>query len=499
MNRATKLALAVALPAAAIAAVGQSASAATPPIEPPSPDIGVLIPPDFVMLSDDTGTMTVGIPDTWIEVETAPDDGLPFIEAAPDRQVFTDTFDVPGVSYRVVPFNPDTEAEARSWGIISGCDNESVRDYTDGTFAGTQLVFTKCGRDDRAEFHVVAANPGNQALTAVLQIQITGVNQNPILEGILATFNTTGAVRESTTTAPGSSIPTTRCESWRRGGRCFIPPPSAANPPPSAAFPRPSGEVPDDWPALIDSTGALGLSVPRTWTATDVSRGVNDDGSPQPVISATTDFASFVPPMGAEDTYSVPGVIFYAVPMEAITPARLETSAFKEDCTAGPIQTYDDGAYVGYIRSFNSCGGTHSRVVELVANPRIGSVTVVLLVQLTGEPDDEATLDGLLSAFVDYSGFDDVLSGIFTAPTTTATVAAPTTTDAGQAPTTSAHVKDPLVAIQQLVQNQLGLTITTEQASCLLDHASDLDPTSEATTLVNLEDCGVDMLDIPSG
>jgi hypothetical protein len=185
---------------------------------------------------------------------------------------------------------------------------------------------------------------------------------------------------------------------------------------PPAAFPAPSGEVPSDWTELIDETGTFGISVPSAWAATDVSPAADDKGLPQPMISATTDEALFLPPAGTADAYSVPGLIYYAVPMQPITPERLEASAFAEECTAGPIESYDDGAYVGYVRSFDACGGTASRIVELVANPRLGSVTVVLLVQLTGRPDDAATLDGLLSGFVDFSGFDAATMDVLDIP-----------------------------------------------------------------------------------
>jgi hypothetical protein len=247
-----------------------------------------------------------------------------------------------------------------------------------------------------------------------------------------------------------------------------------------ATFPPPSGEVPSGWTELVDDTGTLGISVPSTWAATDVSPAVDDKGLPRPMISATTDEALFVPPEGTPDAYSVPGLIYYAVPMQPITPARLEASAFAEECTAGPIESYDDGAYVGYLRSFDACGGTASRIVELVANPRLGSVTVVLLVQLTGQPDDAATLDGLLSGFVDYSGFDAATMDLLGS-------------------TTPALDSGPLAAIQQLVHGRFGLSITADQASCLVNDATGLGPPSEPATLVTLDNCGVDVLDIPGG
>ena len=77
MRTTTRFALAVGLPVAVLAA-GHSALAATPltpPTEPPSFDLGVTIPADFVTLTDDTGTITVDVPSTWTDVNTAPTEG----------------------------------------------------------------------------------------------------------------------------------------------------------------------------------------------------------------------------------------------------------------------------------------------------------------------------------------------------------------------------------------------------------------------------------------
>ena len=51
-----------------------------------------------------------------------------------------------------------------------------------------------------------------------------------------------------------------------------------------------------------------------------------------------------------------------------------------------PIESYDDGAYVGYIQSFNG-GGTASRIVELVANLRLGSAWSPSLAAAGGRVD----------------------------------------------------------------------------------------------------------------
>ena len=64
-------------------------------------------------------------------------------------------------------------------------------------------------------------------------------------------------------------------------------------------------------------------------------------------------------------------------------------------------------------------------------------------------------------------------------------------------PATSVVVNDPLMVVQQLLQDELGLTITDEQARCLLD--SDVDATDQPSVMAALLACGVDLLDIPAG
>jgi hypothetical protein len=414
MNRASKLALAVVLPIAVLTAAGQTAAATAPPTEPPGTDLGTPVPADFVPLVDDTGTITVEVPGSWTDVDTAPNDALPFIEASTDRQAYNDTFDVPGVTYVATPFNTDTEAAARQFGLEGGCADEVVQPYDDGVFVGSHLIYTECGGGS-AEFHVIAANPANQAFTAMLRIQITGPAEQPILDGILATFNVT-AEAATGSSVPGASTVTTAA----------TPTTATAT---GSAFPPPTGEIPADWTRLVDDTQTIAIAVPSTWTAIDPAPGNNEDGTPLPWISATTDQALFFPAAGTADTFSVPGVIYRAFPYDADTAGRLETSDLHEICAADPVQTYDDGFFVGHIQSFNGCGGTASRVVRVSANPADGSFTADLLIQLTGQPDDAATLNGLLLSF---SQADPGA-----APTTTIGAAAPGTTTPGTTTTTT--------------------------------------------------------------
>jgi hypothetical protein len=172
---------------------------------------------------------------------------------------------------------------------------------------------------------------------------------------------------------------------------------------PADIFPPPTGGVPLDWTPLEDETRTIRIAVPATWTAVDVAARQNGDGTPLPWISATTDAATFFPAAGATDTFGVPGVLYRATPFDPDTAAPLAASTFHSVCTAGPLQRYDDGVFAGHLQSFDSCGGTTSRVVRVIANPADQAFTADLLVQLTGQPDDAATLNGLLLSFLSVS------------------------------------------------------------------------------------------------
>jgi hypothetical protein len=470
MYRALKVVLAVGLPAAALA-VGQAASASAPPTEPPAADLGAAVPADFVSLTDDTGAITVMVPGSWTDVSTAPDSGVPEIEASTDRQQYNETFDVAGMTYRAAPFNIDTEAAARSFGLTSGCADESIRPYDDGVFSGSELTYTDCGQAGTAEFHVIAANPASQAFTALLRIQITGPDEQPILQGILDTFNIAAGTTAST--VPGSSVVT--------------PTTGAA----TGAFPPPTGEIPADWTQFVDDTQTIAISVPSTWTATDLAPAQNEDGTPQPWISATTDQALFFPAAGEQDTFGVPGVIFRAYPFNPDTTQRLASSSYHDVCTPGPLETYDDGAFVGHIQTFTACGGTASSIVRVSANPADQAFTADLLIQLTGQADDAATLNGLLLSFNAAGPGAGPATTVAGAPTTTAAAAVTSTTVAGS----NAFVE----LLQQQLRDQLGLEITPEQGQCLLDNAGDLDPDDLQAVMTVLTTCGVEIGDLLGG
>jgi hypothetical protein len=221
--------------------------------------------------------------------------------------------------------------------------------------------------------------------------------------------------------------------------------------------------------------------------------GQNEDGSPQPWISATTDQDLFFPPAGERDTFSVPGVIFRAYPFNPDTTQRLATSSYHDVCTAGPLETYEYGVFVGHIQTFTACDGTASSIVRVSANPADQAFTADLLIQLTGEADDAATLNGLLLSF----GQVDPGAG-------------PATTVAGPTTTTAAVAGGTVGALEQAIQDQTGVAITPVQSACLESSAAQLTPADlaaaaadlsamPASVLVVLLNCGIDVFGLPSG
>ena len=453
MNKMRVLALAAGLPV--IMAISQSADAASLPATRSASQPGTVIPADFVTVTDGTGTITVGVPSSWTDVDTAPTEGgVPSIAASTDLAGFANSFDVPGVFYSLAQFNGDpvgfAEGVAVDLGVTVDCTEEQVQPYDDGVFAGSELAYTGCGATGSSEVHLIAATLANQSVGPLLTVKMSGPEQAPILDGIKATFDVTGNVGAADAGAPTSTV--------------------APTPTPEAV--APSGDVPAGWIPIVDDTGTISIAVPSTWTAVDVAPLQTDDGMSQPWISATTDQSLFIPPAGTTDTYSVPGVIYQAYPYQQITPALFESSAYIGVCTAGPVQSYDDGAFVGYIQSHDNCGGTGSSVVEVVANPRLGSFTAYLQIQLTGAPDDAMMLDGVLSSF-----------------------------DAASVPTpATAPASDPAIGqLRQIVEDAIGVTITDEQAQCALGNGGLLTPGIDGATMAALLNCGVDVMDIPSG
>jgi hypothetical protein len=191
----------LALPVA-VATAG-SAGAATPPT----------LPPGYVELIDDTGLLTVAVPDTWTDVDTVPGtnaDGTaqPWISASPDFAQFQATFDVSGMVYTALPFADDPESLIEQFSLPEGsCDELELTSYEDNVFTGVVQVGTGCGETGAASWVVVVANPADKAFTALVQVQTASADENEAIVTILETFNRTDAGATAGSTTPGASVP----------------------------------------------------------------------------------------------------------------------------------------------------------------------------------------------------------------------------------------------------------------------------------------------------
>jgi hypothetical protein len=410
MTRSRTIALAIGL-FTLPALVGSTALAAVPPgSEPPGTGTAAALPPGFVPLIDDTSTITIAVPQEWTDVVTAPEvvDGvqMPRIEASTNRNTYIQTFDVAGVTFRAYPFTADTATLVSEHGLTGGCSSEATIPYDDGVFVGHRLIYTDCSTvGSPIEFHVIAANPQSQAFTALVQIQITTEAELAVLDVLLKSFNAAGGsapptapavpvVPATAVSSPSTApvVPTVPVVPTTTGSVTPTIAPVATTSLGAAAFPPPSGSVPADWVQLVDSTQTITIAVPSAWTSTHTAPRPNSSGQVMPFIAATTDLDAY----GAG--YLVPGAEFGVRNYVADT-AELAAIPY-EECTSGGLQTYDDGRFVGHIQTWTNCGGTATTLMVLVANtPPDTTHTVVVTIQLTGQPDDALTLDGLLSSF----------------------------------------------------------------------------------------------------
>jgi hypothetical protein len=166
----------------------------------------------------------------------------------------------------------------------------------------------------------------------------------------------------------------------------------------AAPYPPPTGEWPAEWPVLVDDTQSLAIAVPAAWSDVDTAPAQNDDGTPRPWISATTDEAAFFPDADGAETFAAPGVVYAALPYDDRTDQMVVSPDYAAQCVAGPVQAFAGNVFTGHLQTYTDCGGTATRIVQLAAYPADLSFTAFVLVQLTGSPDDDGTLNAVLSS-----------------------------------------------------------------------------------------------------
>lgn len=397
----------------AVVGVGTSAVAAAPPAA-------------TVPLVDDTGVLTIEVPATWTDVDTAPgtnDDGtpMPWISASTDYAAFRETFDVPGAVLAGVTYTTDLQSWIDRLGQDGPCAESVTEPYDDGALVGLHATFSQCGATGAATFHLVAANAGaDTARTYLVQVQSATAADEAIVAPVLASVNVVGitepASAVTTTTAPQLTVPA----GTTPGAAVTLPDgtPLAPAAPPTpgdgdaaadqtagdgdaatdgAVF-TPANSVVDGAVQVTDDSRTITVAVPPEWTQTATASVTGSDGQPRPQIAATSgDVAVFTGSDPVPTDFTVPGMRFVARAFEADTESLVLDGASAFPCTAGSPQAYADPVFTGHIVQLTACGGTATRIFLLAVNPADSAMTAVLVIQV---PDaDETAFQTVLSSF----------------------------------------------------------------------------------------------------
>lgn len=203
-----------------------------------------------------------------------------------------------------------------------------------------------------------------------------------------------------------------------------------------------SSGVPDDWAVLEDDTGLLTVAAPPDWS--DLETAPTPDTAELARITAATDIDAY------RSGFDEPGLSLVAVPYDPDTTSLVE-DALPAGCRVQADSRYDDGAFVGVMRHWTSCGtDTSTEVFIIAATPINRSLTIRLVIQIT-EPEQQEIAADILASFnltylpdpptstttvVTTPGTTSVAPGPSTS-TATSTSGAPSTTPPTTAPTTT--------------------------------------------------------------
>jgi hypothetical protein len=347
------------------------------------------VPEEWRDLVDDSNLLTVSVPLEWDDIATAARTGAdgeasPQIAAASDLATFRTTFDAPGLDYFVVPYTTNYLGVLQQYGLQSGCATNRDESYDDGAFDGALRHWTNCGEAwVNSEVYNLAVSPPDDSMTLILNVQITSPDQRHVVEAIFASFNLThlpSLTAPADDSSPAASVVT----------------PTSGSTPSNGSVPT-DDSTGGDTISLIDDLGGLAVETPASWTQQDTTPDTDGYGNPTPYIAASPDLAGFRPGENQTEDYSIPGVVYRAIPRSTDLLAYLET--FNEPrCTTAGIEDYTDDLFEGYLHTLVDCGGTTSSVYLLVVDPiDTTSFTATLYVRLPSEDRDD--LDTILESF----------------------------------------------------------------------------------------------------
>jgi len=198
------LATAAALIALPLALTGCSSPApdATPTADAIAPEAKPTVAPDapaagFTRLVDDSGVVSVGVPDSWTDTVTAPlssADGsvtVGNVSASPDLDKYSNGWDTPGVSVSATndpTAKPQTFIDNITKSITDLCESATSGDYDDTVYVGTYLYFTNCGKTTTDFLAVIAQDAAKTHIVITTIQMISDDDKSTLRDEILNTF-----------------------------------------------------------------------------------------------------------------------------------------------------------------------------------------------------------------------------------------------------------------------------------------------------------------------
>lgn len=333
---------------------------------------------DYVLITDDSGSIEVEVPTEWTQVDGyvpfTSDSGVESgvgLRAAPELEAFLASWTVPGVTFSATtPYEGETVEDLLALNVelftyLESCTARTVEDYDDGLYTGVSQLFTDCGGTSTSNMLISAEN-GDDDVILFLTVQIVTDADLDALDQIIATFRAVGPV-------DGGSSDESELAPEEYAG----------------------------YQDVFDQSGALAVEVPVEWTDIRSQPGFRRTGEAGEedvfhgvglVVSTDIDawFESWgVPGLSMSATSDFDGDIdawFY----EDYTQVNTGGWFYRTDCEEAGVYEYEDPLYSGLIGYYTDCGGGDTELTVIVAAPPDDAFLVVLAITSVTDADDEA-------------------------------------------------------------------------------------------------------------
>lgn len=147
------------------------------------------VDPIYVLVTDDSDSISVAVPADWADVSGAEwvvDDRVvgSTVTAATDIDAWYTSWGTPGAFVGVSPSGFSTD-----FGDFSGiCTAESLEERAGGVLSGTVQSWSDCGAG-RSDFYVFIGGPPDAAYTVLMQVVSIDGSGSAMVDRLLATFS----------------------------------------------------------------------------------------------------------------------------------------------------------------------------------------------------------------------------------------------------------------------------------------------------------------------